>query len=762
MNTPWIDTALSPAERARLLVEAMTVAELAGQLLSDDGNNWPDTLPEHDVGSLYNAKGDNIVRLAHGLRQRHRLKVPVLIALDCAHGHGMSENLGATVFPMPLAVGASFDPEVARAVGRWTGDEMLATGVRWNFGPNIDLARDLRFGRIEETFGEDPHLIGVLGAAMIEGLQGDPHQPRVLATAKHMTGYSEALGARDSAECSLSWRVLRRDHLPPYRRAVQAGVWSVMSGYHAIDGVPCVINHRLLRDELRGELGFKGFVVSDADNVQWCTLLQALDGSHAEFIVRSVEAGNELALAAQGVVEALVAAVESGRLKLTVLRDAAALLLEAKFAMGLFEAGDPQPVSQVRSTASLQAAVDAAAASMVLLENRGALPLAPAQRRIALVGRLADDLRQQMGCWTILCRNDNAAQEIAKQPDAASWTYLAALREQAARAGAELTYSPGSGPVPGLTDEEEAAAIAEAVAAAREADVVIAIVGDSDHWCGEGRDRADLQLPGHQQALLEALKATGKPLVVVLAVTKPHAVPWVQANADAVVCAWSSGMGGGKALAELLWGLRDFRGRTPITWPAHVGQLPVNYDRVHGAHFEGFSGGPNNSVPNAPKDPSRDLNIWRVENTRHIDLPARWVHGLWPFGHGLSYADIEIVGAQMLRTDWTVGEAPRLRVQLRNLGPRDGSALVQAYVRDVAASVTRPDRRLAAWAQVAVPSGQSVEAELTLDPELLELIDADARRVVEPGLFHALVGFSSQVNRLIELPFEVKAGPDAP
>ena len=753
-----MNTELPAQERARLLSEAMTVPELAGQLLAGDANNWRTEPPPQDLGLLFNCKGQKLARFAREMRARHRLRVPVLFALDCAHGHAMSEDLGATVFPMPLALGASFDQSVARDVGRWTALEMVATGMRWNFGPNIDVARDLRFGRIEETFGEDPGLVGTLGAAMIEGLQGDAAHPAVLATAKHMTGYSEGLGGRDSAECALSWRTLRRDHLPPYRHAVRAGVWSVMSGYHAIDGVPCVINRKLLRDELRGELGFQGFVVSDADNVQWCTLLQALDGTPAEFMVRGIEAGNEVHLAVSGVVEALVAAVDQGRMAIATLRDAAALVLQAKFALGLFEAADPEPMCQVRSAASFQAAVDAAAASMVLLENRGALPLPPQTRRIALVGTLADDVRQQLGCWTLLCRNDDAAQEIAKQPDAASWTYRAALQLQADARGCALSYVPACGPAPGVPAQDEEAGIAAAVAAARDADVVVAIVGDSDHWTGEGRDRADLGLPGRQQAMLQALKATGKPLIVVLAVTKPHAVPWVQAQADAVVCAWSSGMGGGKALAELLWGERDFLGRTPITWPAHVGQLPVNYDRVHGAHFEGFSGGPNQSVPNAPKDPSRDLDIWRIENTRHIDLPAAWVHGLWPFGHGLSYAHIDLVSAEVLKQSWALGEAPRVRLQLRNAGLRDGSTLVQVYVRDVAASVTRPDRRLAAWAHVKVAAGASVSTELSLDLEALEIIDAEGHRMTEPGLFQALVGFSSQVNRLQVLPFQVLQG----
>ncbi|MBC7917931.1 MAG: glycoside hydrolase family 3 C-terminal domain-containing protein [Rhodoferax sp.] len=759
MNGLWMDTKLPAAERARLLSEAMTVRELAGQLFSDDASNWRHVLPTDDVGSLYNAKGAHLVSLAQALRARHRLNVPVLFALDCAHGHAMSENLGGTIFPSPLGMAATFDTEILRAVGRWTSQEMISTGIRWNFGPNIDVARDLRFGRIEETFGEDPYLVGELGAAMIEGMQDDPLRPRVLATAKHMTGYSEGTGARDSAECPLSWRVLRRDHIPPYRRAVQAGVWSVMSGYHAIDGVPCVINQRLLREELRTELGFKGFVVSDADNVHWCTLLQALDGQHADFIVRAVEAGNEIQLAVTGVVDALATAADTGRMDITVLRQAAALLLEAKFALGLFEEAAPQPVSQVRTTASFQAAVDVSAASMVLLENRGILPLGTTSQpqRVLLVGELANDLRQQLGCWTILCRNDQAANEIAKQADAASWTYLAALRDSAQAMGAQFAYVPGCGPAPGATAEVEEAGIAAAVAAAAHADVVIAVVGDSDHWVGEGRDRADMVLPGRQQAMLEALHATGKPLVVVLAVTKPHAVPWIQAHAAAVVCCWTGGMGGGLALAQLLWGERDFTGHTPITWPAHVGQLPLNYDRVHGAHFEGFSGGPNNSVPNAPADPSRDVNIWRIENTRHIDLPAQYVHGLWPFGHGLSYSSaMAITAADMTKPLWKIGESPRVRVQVSNPGKRDGSALVQVYVRDVAASVTRPDRRLAAWAHVPVAAGANATVELALAQDVLEVVDANGQRVTEPGHFHALVGFNSLVTGLTIVPFEVR------
>ena len=753
-TAPWLNQNLSSSERARLLADAMTTAEQAGQLVNYDGEKTIEWLASNHVGSFLNRKGAKLAELARELRARHRLNVPVLFALDCAHGHALSENLGATIFPVPLAMAATFDPDQARRMGHVTADEMIATGIRWVYGPNIDVVRDLRFGRIEEMFGEDPYLVGEIGAACIEGLQGpDPTRPRVLACAKHFTGYSEGIGARDSAECPVSWRVLRRDHFPPHRRAIQAGVRTVMSGYHAIDGTPCVINRRLLRDELRGELGFTGFVVSDANNVRWCTLLNSLSGTHEEFIVKALQAGNEVHLAASGVPDALIAAVKNGQLDPALLRDAAALVLKAKFDLGLFEAADPLPISQVRTADSLNAAVDAAAASMVLLENRGALPLAPNHRRIALVGQLADDVRQQLGCWTLLCRNDDAAKELVKQPDSSSWTYLSALRARAAEAGATLTYTPACGPVPGPTAEQDETGISTAVAAAREADVVIALVGDSDHWAGEGRDRAELNLPGRQQRLLEALHATGKPLVVVLAVTKPHSVPWVQAHATAVVCAWGSGMGGGKALAALLWGDRDFTGRTPVTWPAHVGQLPITYDRIPGAHFEGFSGGPNNSVPNAPRDPSRDLNIWRIENTRHIDLTADWVHGLWPFGHGRSYATITLTSAAMLRPDWKIGESPRVRVTLANTGDRDGLAVVQIYVRDVAATVTRPDRRLAALARVNVAAGRTATAELALAPEMLEVIDADGRRVTEPGEFHALVGFSSLVTTLKVLPF---------
>ena len=373
---PWMDATLHSAVRAGLLADAMTPAELAGQLLNADANVSAPELPADDVGSLLNAHGERLALLTSALRERHRLKVPVLFALDAVHGHAMSQHLGTTVFPSPLALAASFDTAVAQRVAEVTSEEMIATGIRWTYAPNIDVARDLRFGRIEETFGEDPYLVGEMGAAMVVGLQGaDAARPRVLATAKHLTGYSEGIGARDSAECAVSWRVLTRDHLPPMQRAVQAGVRAVMSGYHAIDGVPCVINRRLLRDELRQALGFTGFVVSDADNVQWCSLLMSIEGSHADFIVRAVEAGNELHLAASGVVEALVAAVASGRLPLQVLRDAAALFLEAKFALGLFDSDQAPPQTQLRTAKSLAGAVDAAAAAMVLLENRGVLPL---------------------------------------------------------------------------------------------------------------------------------------------------------------------------------------------------------------------------------------------------------------------------------------------------------------------------------------------------------------------------------------------------
>jgi beta-glucosidase len=760
---PWMDATLPAAQRAQHLAAAMTPAELAGQLLADDANQWSTRLPADCVGALYNAQGPRLAELARGLRRRHRLRVPVLFALDSAHGHAMQQGLGVTVFPSPLAMAATFDVEQLRRMGAITANEMVATGIRWAFSPNIDVARDLRFGRIEETFGEDPFLVGEMGAAFIEGLQGDPQHPRVLATAKHMTGYSEGQGGRDASECAVSWRVLRRDHLPPYRRAVQAGVASVMSGYHAIDGVPCVINRRLLRDELRTGLGFGGFVVSDADNVQWCHLLQAIDGSHADFIVRAVESGNEVQLAARGVVPALLAAVESGRLDMALLRESAALFLTAKFALGLFEEADPQPVLQVRTAQSFAAAVDAAAASIVLLENRGALPLAPTGQRVLLVGQSADDLRQQHGCWTALCRNDNAAAQIATQPDAPGWTYLAGLRARAAKAGATLAHVPACGPAPQSSADDDAAGIARAVAQAQHADVVLAIVGDSDHWVGEGRDRADMNLPGRQQALLEGLHAVcaarGKPLVVVLATTKPLALPWVQANADAVVCVWNAGMGGGDALAALLWGDRDFTGRTPVTWPAHVGQMPIHYDRLPGLHFEGFAAGPQQAVPQvdraAMETAGLDIHHWRQDNTRHIDLPAAWVHGLWPFGHGLSYAPIHITGAQMAAQRWAVGQSPRLTVHLHNPGPRDGLAVVQIYLRDVMASVTRPDRRLAAWARVPVRAGEHASAELTLAPELLEVVDADGMRVTEPGLFHALVGFDSRVGSLRVLPFHV-------
>ncbi|TAG78754.1 MAG: hypothetical protein EAZ21_12015, partial [Betaproteobacteria bacterium] len=395
--------------------------------------------------------------------------------------------------------------------------------------------------------------------------------------------------------------------------------------------------------------------------------------------------------------------------------------------------------------------------------NHGVLPVATAVKRILLVGESANDLRQQYGCWTALCRNEAAETLVRAHSEAKNWTFLPALRARAEAAGADLEYVPACGPAPTSPTVNESDGIALAVARAKVADMVLAVVGDSDHWVGEGRDCARLELPGRQHALLEALHqvcvSKGTPLVVVLATSKPLAIPWVKAHASAVVCVWNAGMGGGDALAALLWGDRDFTGRTPISWPAHVGQLPVHYDRMPGLHFEGFSGGPQQAVPLANRDAMNafggDIHAWRQDNTRHIDLPSDWVNGLWPFGFGMSYASIEIENAAMSAERWALGQAPSLKVELHNDGTRDGVAVIQVYVRDVVASVTRPDRRLAAWKRVTVGAGERTTTTITLALELLEVIDADGERVTEPGLFHALVGMSSRLSDLRVLPFSV-------
>ena len=723
----------------------MTLAEKVGQMLQLDAKNGVDEyVLEYNVGSLLHASPENLAR-AHLLVEQTRLRIPLLIGDDCIHGHSFFD--GATIFPTQLGMAASFSADLLERVARATAVEVAPTGIHWTFSPVLCIARDLRWGRVSETFGEDPFLIGELASAMVRGYQGhglaDPDA--ILATAKHFAGYSETQGGRDASEADISQRKLRSWYLPPFERVAREGVASFMLGYQSTDGIPITINEWLLNDVLRAEWGYAGALITDWDNVGNLVREQRLFSDYAQAGAAAVNAGNDMIMTTPAFFEGAQSAVSQGLLDEAHIDAAVSRILTLKFELGLFE--NPRVPDLARQAEVIGSAThtalnrEVARRSLVLLRNDGTLPLtASALRKITVVGPNADDAQYQLGDWA-----GNSGQ--------ADWLPDGHRREQIttvldgirAFAGpdAVVTFARGAeivatGPDPdgefyadgqprhpiAIPIDPDPAQIAEAVAAAEDADVVVAVLGDCIYLVGEGRSTATLELLGGQVALLDALVETGKPVVLVVLASKPHVLPKSAERTAAIVWAGNPGMEGGNALAELLFGLIEPTGRLPISWPRHVGQQPTFYNQINAQH-----------------------------GTRYADLTQE-PH--FVFGEGLSYSTVKYdeltIELALLRPEDEV----RATVVVTNTGDRPVLETVQAYVRDVNTSATWADRELKAFAQVSLVPGESARVAIEIPVSACSIVTADGRRVVEPGAFELLVGPSSRLGDLLVAPFEVK------
>ena len=603
-DAAYLDPTLSTRERVADLVGRMTLAEKVGQMLQLDAKNGVDEyVLDYNVGSLLHASPSALAR-AHSLVQQTRLRIPLLIGDDCIHGHSFFD--GATIFPTQLGMAASFSPDLLEAVARATAVEVAPTGIHWTFSPVLCIARDLRWGRVDETFGEDPHLIGELAAAMVRGYQGhglsDPDA--ILATAKHFAGYSETQGGRDASEADISQRKLRSWYLPPFERVAREGVASFMLGYQSTDGVPITINKWLLNDVLRDEWGYTGTLVTDWDNVGNLVREQRLFPDYAQAGAAAVNAGNDMIMTTPAFFEGAQLAVAQGLLDEAHIDAAVSRILTLKFSLGLFE--DPRHPDAARQSAVIgQPAhtalnLDVARRSLVLLRNDGTLPLARPQRRIAVVGPNADDAQYQLGDWA---GNSGQADWL---PDGHRreqiTTVLDGIRELAGP-DTEVVYERGAEIVTTIPDPDgefypdgqprfpiaapvapDPAQIAAAVAAADGADAVVAVLGDCIYLVGEGRSTATLELLGGQVALLDALVETGVPVILVVLASKPHVLPPSAERAAAIIWAANPGMEGGRAIAELIFGEIEPTGRLPISWPRHVGQQPTFYNQIDAQH----------------------------------------------------------------------------------------------------------------------------------------------------------------------------------
>ena len=730
---PYRDPGLSIDARLDDLLARMTLAEKVGQMLQLDGRtDAVDQVKRFQPGSILHLLDEKLDPAIDAAAQ-NRLGIPLLVGEDGIHGH--SFHKGATIFPTQLAMSCSWNPDLLRRVARVTAREMSTTGAHWTFSPVLCIARELRWGRVGETFGEDPFLIGELGAAMIEGYQGDGLSDRdsVLATAKHYAGYSETQGGRDASEGDLSRRKLRSYFFPPFERAVKAGCRTFMTGYNAIEGLPSTANHWLLTEVLKGEWGFKGILVTDWDNVGRLHWGQRTVPTMVEAAVVAVRCGNDLVMVTPSFFEAAQEAVARGLLTEGEIDRVVRRILRLKFELGLFEnprRPDYAEQKRVIGCAEHRAlALTAARESLVLLKNDGILPLSrDALREIAVVGPNADDDLAQLGDWSLGSQQHPV--EAGKHPRACTSTILDGLR---ARLAAPSPSDVGAACVVNFhagcqVTTNDPGGIADAIALVKRAQIAVVVLGDTLDLNGEARSTATLELMGGQRALLDAVAASGKPFVLVLVNGKPLVLPASAESASAIIECFNPGMLGGTAVAEALFGDLNPSGKLTITFPKHVGQLPVHYTAL--AHQHG--------------DTYADLT----------QAPA------FPFGFGLSYTSYRYANLRVLNPRVQPDETVLVDVDVANTGPRAGVEIVQAYVGDVVTSVTWPKRLLAAFARVSLAPGQQATVRLEIPFARLSLIDAFEARVVEPGAFTIFVGGSSRPEDLIAAPFEVTGDLD--
>jgi len=719
MGCIYKDKTRTVAERVNDLLERMTLEEKIGQMMQisftsvsrKEAEEW---VTERCAGSFLHTLGDD-ARHLQKLALSTRLGIPLLFGIDAVRGHALHN--GATIFPTQLAMACSWNPELIRMAGRVTAREVSADGLHWTFSPILCLGRDLRWGRINETFGEDPYLTGVLAASIIQGYQGDSlsDADSILACAKHYIAYGEGTGGRDAYDSQISIRKVREVFLPPFRKAVEARCATFMSSYQSIDGTPVTANKKVLRKLLKDELGFEGFVVTDWDNTLSLIVNQHVAGDMETAARKAVEAGNDMIMNTNAFYDAALKLAGEGVIPVELIDDAVRRILKMKFELGLFDGkAYTQPgtnTDAIGCEEHLAVALDLTRECIVLLENRNnTLPLAEMVKKIAVIGPNADNIQSQFGDWTFLSHPTPKPHEVPKLPVR---TFLSGIMELAEKRGISVTYHRGCD-IMNKDDED----IAGAVECASTADVVIAVVGDCLEQNGEYKDRADLALSGSQQKLLESLKQCGKPLIVILVNGKPLAIPWVAKNADAVLETFNSGLFGGKAAAEIIFGEVNPSGKLPISFPYHSGQLPVYYN-----HLPGWHGG------------------------RYMDMPEK---PLYSFGYGLSFTSYEYSNLHLSHTACSADDTVTVSVDVTNKGPYDGKETVQLYVKDVISSVVTPVKQLKGFMKTEIKSGETKTVKIDLPVRELFIIDENENQVVEPGEFEILVGPDSRDESLLK------------
>ncbi|HMK38250.1 MAG TPA: glycoside hydrolase family 3 N-terminal domain-containing protein [Bacteroidota bacterium] len=697
------------------LVRIMTVDEKVGQLVQHtawwrDPGSGPSVSPAQEelitrglIGGIFNLWGARATRDAQKIAlERSRLKIPLLFGLDVIHGY-------RTTFPIPLGEASSWDTALVEQDARVAAAEASSSGVNWTFAPMVDIARDPRWGRIAEGSGEDPLLGSLMAAARVRGFQGrnPAAASSIAACAKHFAAYGGAEGGRDYNTVDMSERTLREVYLPPYKAATDAGALTVMSSFNEIGGVPSTGNRRLLTDILRGEWGFRGFVVSD-----WTAVTEliahgaARDTAAAAALAFNAGADADMESGAYRLF--LPGLVREGKVSRARLDEGVRRVLRVKYALGLFDdpyrrCNEDRERSTLLSPEHVAAARDAGRKAIVLLKNSGGiLPLSKSIRSIALIGPLADDRIDPLGPWSAQGRSSDVV------------TVLEGIR-RALPPSARILYARGCS-----IEGTDRSGIDSAVEAAKNADAVILALGESGAMSGEASSRSSLDIPGVQNALLESVAGVGKPLVLVLMNGRPMSIPGAVALVPAIIESWFLGVQSGAAIADVLFGDYNPSGKLPATFPRSVGQVPLYYNHK-----------------NTGRPPVDSLQY----TSRYRDLPSS---PQFPFGYGLSYTTFDYSDMTVSPGVMDSAGTVTIGIRVKNTGPRPGEEVVQLYARQDFGSVTHAVQELKGFRKIMLAPGESRHLTFTLGARDFLAYDAAMRRVLEPGTFTVFVGTNSR------------------
>lgn len=672
---------------------------------------------EGKVGSMLHIVTAEEANYVQKLAQQSRLKIPVLIGIDAIHGNGLYR--GATIYPSPISMAATFEDKLSYDCGVQSAKEMRATGSHWAFTPNIDVLREPRWGRTGETYGEDPFLVGNMGTEMIKGFQQDDFtgSEKVIACAKHLIGGGESINGLNLAPTDVSERTLLEMHLPPYKKAVQEGkVFSIMTAHNEINGVPCHMDYHLMTEVLRNQWGFQGFYVSDWNDVERIFSVHRAANDFKEATLFSVEAGLDMHMHGPQFGEYVLELVNEGKLNVERVNYACSKILEAKFRLGLFEnpyVDEKNKDKKIFTPQHQASALDGARKAMTLLKNDGILPLKGTSKKIFITGSNANN-QTTLGDW------------VKPQPDEKVITIYEGINALAKTKGCEVIYSPVAENSKKITDDE----INKAVEEASKSDIAVLVLGEnsfrhdwSNKTTGENIDRSTLQLSGRQLELFNKIKKTGKPIVVVYVSGSLISEPSIEKDANATLFAWESGSFAGQAVAEVLFGDTNPSGKLPLTFPRNVGQLQMVYNHKPSQFFHKY-----HDVAKTP---------------------------LYPFGYGLSYSKFDISEPKISGTLSSQSDVITVTTTVTNRGSVAGDEVVQLYINDNISSATRPVKELKGYQRVTLEPGQSKEVTFKLNAESFAFYDLKFNYGVEAGDFTIMVGNSSDDKALKKTKFSI-------